>query len=132
MSDRRDAPCFCKMAVIGASAALAMLALHPTAADAGQLEPTVPDITPLGAVSALTYYTVEPDGFRIVTTLQEDGSDAALPVRMVTLLQAGQKITVSVPGALGMPSTELVFVREGNRLLVHHPLMGMATASQAP
>ena len=103
-------------------AALSTVALLPAYAHAEQPAPIAADVAHLGAVSAITYYTEEQDGFRVVTTIQDDSSDTATPVRFVTTLQAGQKAMFSALGAApGAPGWTLELVREGNHLVVHHP-----------
>jgi hypothetical protein len=103
-------------------AVLAAVGLLPaTVASAKELAPGSLDIAHLGSVSAHTYYTAEEEGFRVVTTLQEDGRDAPVPVRVVTVLQAGQRAVVSVPAGLGEKAGALELVREGDQLMVHHP-----------
>ena len=42
----------------------------------------------LGDVSGVAYYTVEPDGFRVVTTLAQ--GEAGTPIRFVSVLAPGQ------------------------------------------
>lgn len=109
------------MSLISRIAALAAISLLPATASAGQLAAGSLDVVHLGAMSALTYYTAEEDGFRVVTTLQEDGRDAPVPVRFVTVLQPGQSAAVSVPARLGEKAWALELVREGDLLVVHHP-----------
>ena len=65
-------------------------------------------ITPLGAgASALTYWVDEPEGFRVVTTVDtvhpgEVGrEDRHAVVRLSTILRPGQTQTISVPGPDG-------------------------------
>jgi hypothetical protein len=109
-------------------AALGAIALLPAQASAEQLAqahsklaPVCLDVVHLGSVSAMTYYTEEEDGFRLVTTIQEDGRDTPVPVRFVTILQPGQRAIVSVPAELGVKASALEFVRDGDRLVAHHP-----------
>jgi hypothetical protein len=113
-------------------AVLGAIALLPAHAGAEQLSPVVADVAHLGAVSAITYYTVEQDGFRVVTTIQEDGRDTPVPVRFVTTLQAGQRSVVSVPAELGIQAWALELVREGNHLIIHHPTKQLAAAPAWP
>ena len=49
----------------------------------------------LGEVAGVAYYTVERDGFRVVTTLAQ--GEAGIPVRVVTVLAPGQSLTLSTP-----------------------------------
>jgi hypothetical protein len=65
-------------------------------------------VTPLGArASALTYWVDEPEGFRVVTTVDtvhpgEAGrQDGHAVVRLSTVLRPGQTQTISVPGPDG-------------------------------
>ena len=102
-------------------AALGAIILLPAAAGA---EPAAVSLgtVHVGAMSAMTYYTTEPDGFRVVTTVQEDGRDAPIPVRFVTTLQDGQKAVVSVPAELGAKAWALELVRDGNHVVVNPPM----------
>lgn len=49
----------------------------------------------LGDVSGVAYYTVEPDGYRVVTTLAQ--GEAGTPVRFVSVLAPGQRALLSTP-----------------------------------
>ena len=67
-------------------------------------------VTPLGAgASALTYWVDEPEGFRVVTTVDtvqpgEAGQeDRHAVVRLSTILRLDQTQTISVPGPDGSP-----------------------------
>ncbi len=53
----------------------------------------------LGEVSGAAYYTVEQDGFRVVTTLAQ--GEACMPVRMVAILAPGQSVVLSTPHGAG-------------------------------
>src|ERR1700749_2034229 len=67
----------------------------------------------LGDVSGVAYYTVEPDGFRVVTTLAQ--GEAGAPIRFVTVLAPGQRVVVSTP----YQALALEISRKGDELLVH-------------
>ena len=111
-----------RIVVLGAIALLPAKASADQLAEAdGKLAPVCLDIVHLGAVSAMTYYTEEEDGFHVVTTIQADGRDAPVPVRFVTILQPDQKAIVSVPAELGGKASALELVRDGGRLVAHHP-----------
>ena len=95
-----------------------------------QLAPIAADVAHLGVMSAITHYTEEQDGFRVVTTIQDDTRDTATPVRVVTTLQDGQKAIVSVPDcAPGAPSWALELVRDGDHLVVYHEAVPAASGS---
>jgi hypothetical protein len=66
----------------------------------------------LGDVSGVAYYTVEPDGFRVVTTLAQ--GEAGTPIRFVSVLAPGQRVVLSTPHQAGAVEIS----RKGDRLLV--------------
>jgi hypothetical protein len=82
------------------------------AARANGLRPIEGQSINLGDVSGVAYYTVEPDGFRVVTTLAQ--GEAGTPIRFVTVLAPGQRVVVSTP--YQVPSLEIS--RKGDELLV--------------
>jgi hypothetical protein len=111
-----------RIALLGAIALLPARASAEQLAEAhGKLAPVCLDIVQLGAVSAMTYDTEEEDGFHVVTTIQEDGRDAPVPVRFVTIRQPGERAIVSVPAEPGVKASTLELVRDGDRLVAHHP-----------
>ncbi|MDB5574879.1 MAG: hypothetical protein JWR80_55 [Bradyrhizobium sp.] len=82
------------------------------AAQANGLRPIEGRSIQLGDVSGVAYYTVEPDGFRVVTTLAQ--GEAGTPIRIVSVLAPGQRVVLSTsyqPGALEIS-------RNGNSLLI--------------
>ena len=66
----------------------------------------------LGDVSGVAYYTVEPDGFRVVTTLAQ--GEAGTPIRFVSVLAPGQRVVLSTPHQAGA----LEIARSGDSLVV--------------
>jgi hypothetical protein len=67
----------------------------------------------LGEVSGVAYYTVERDGFHVVTTLTQ--GTAGTPIRVVSVLAPGQRVAFSTPqqGALEISRNgDSVFVRK--------------------
>lgn len=66
-----------------------------------------------GGVSGVAYYTVERDGFHVVTTLAE--GEAGTPIRVVSILSPGQRVVLSTPA----PVSGIEISREGDRVLVH-------------
>jgi hypothetical protein len=97
---------------------------------AADLQPVSARLVKLDSVSALTYYTVEKDGFRVVTTLQpsdaaENAADAT-PVRFVVTLAPGQKTVVSVPRAAGTGAVEVEIARVGDTIRVSEPTVQTA------
>jgi hypothetical protein len=70
----------------------------------------------LGALAGVAYYTVEPDGYRLVATLVARGTDT--PFRFVATLAPGQRVTLSAGRDTGEPATEVHFTRRGERLVV--------------
>jgi hypothetical protein len=82
------------------------------AAHAKGLRPIEGQSINLGDVSGVAYYTVEPDGFRVVTTLAQ--GEAGTPIRFVAVLAPGQRVVVSTPSQA--PALEIS--RKGDELLV--------------
>ncbi|MFK4507759.1 hypothetical protein LPJ38_23755 [Bradyrhizobium daqingense] len=83
------------------------------AAHAGGLKPIEGRSIRLGDISGVAYYTVEPAGFRVVTTLAQ--GEAGVPVRFVSVLAPGQRVVLSTP----MEATALEISRTGDNLLIH-------------
>jgi hypothetical protein len=75
------------------AAALALASLQ--AAHADGLRPIDAKSIDLGEVSGIAYYTVERDGFHVVTTLAQ--GMAGTPIRVVSVLAPGQSVTFSTP-----------------------------------
>ena len=94
--------------VLAAAVTLASLG----AAHAAGLRPIEGLSVNLGDVSGVAYYTVEPDGFRVVTTLAQGA--AGTPIRFVSLLARGQRVVLSTP----QQSSALKISRNGDSLLV--------------
>jgi len=69
------------------------------AAQANNLKPIEGRSINLGDVSGVVYYTVEPDGFRVVTTLAE--AEKGTPIRFVSVLAPGQRVLLSTPHQAG-------------------------------
>jgi hypothetical protein len=88
------------------------------AAHANGLRPIEGRSIDLGDVSGVAYYTVEPDGFRVVTTLAQ--GERGTPIRLVSVLAPGQRVVVSTPhqaGALEISRNgDSLFVRKANAL----------------
>ena len=94
--------------LLAASLTLASLG---TAAQANGLKPIEGRSVSLGDVSGVVYYTIEPDGFRVVTTLAEaEGT----PIRFVSVLAPGQRVLLSTPQQAGA----LEISRSGNDVTV--------------
>jgi len=79
------------------AAALTLTSLG--AAQANSLKPIEGRSINLGDVSGVVYYTIEPDGFRVVTTLAE--ADKGTPIRFVSVLAPGQRVLLSTPHQAG-------------------------------
>jgi hypothetical protein len=88
------------------------------AAHANGLRPIEGRSIDLGDVSGVVYYTAEPDGFRVVTTLAQ--GKAGTPIRFVSVLAPGQRVVLSTPyqaGALEISRNDNeLFVRKANAL----------------
>ena len=90
-------------------AALALASLQ--AAHADGLRPFDAKSIDLGEVSGVAYYTVERDGFHVVTTLAR-GVEGT-PIRVVSVLAPGQSVAFSTPQA-----GALEISRNGDSVLV--------------
>jgi hypothetical protein len=82
------------------------------AAHANGLQPIEGRSIDLGDVAGIAYYTVEPDGFRVVTTLAQ--GEAGTPIRFVSVLAPGQRVVLSTPHQAGAVEIS----RKGDSLLV--------------
>jgi hypothetical protein len=90
----------------------AALALAPVAADADGLRPIDAKMIHLGEVSGVAYYTVEHDGFHVVTTLAQ--GITGTPIRIVSVLAPGQSVAFST----SHQAEVLVIGRNGDSVLV--------------
>jgi hypothetical protein len=70
----------------------------------------------LGEVAGVAYYTVERDGFRVVTTLAQ--GETGTPVRVVAVLAAGQSVVLSTPRGAGVAPVAVEISRQADTLLV--------------
>ena len=95
--------------------ALGLGLLAPLSGHAGELKPVQGQSFDLGSMRGVAYYTVEPDGYRVVATF---AGENVSPVRVSAILRAGQSATLSVPGGLGESGTSLRIDRAGDRVTV--------------
>ena len=96
--------------------AAASVLTFPGAAHAAELRPLEGRSLDFGSVSGVAYYTVEENGFRVVTTLAQ--GETGMPVRFVTVLASGQSVTLATPGDEGHTPAALEFSREQDQVLV--------------
>src|SRR6202020_2924627 len=82
------------------------------AVHAESLRPIQAKSIDLGDVSGVAYYTVERDGFHVVTTLAQ--GQAGTPIRVVSVLAPGQSVAFSTPPQAGA----LEISRNGDGVLV--------------
>ncbi|WP_245315615.1 hypothetical protein [Bradyrhizobium neotropicale] len=92
------------------AAALTLASLG--AAHAEGLRPIQAKSIDLGEVSGITYYTVEREGFRVVTTLAQ--GETGTPIRVVSVLAPGQSVVLSTPRQAG----SLEIIRQADSVLV--------------
>lgn len=92
------------------AAAFALASLE--AAHADGLRPIHGQSINLGEVSGVAYYTVERDGFHVVTTLAQ--GVAGTPIRIVSVLAPGQSVALSTPHQTGA----IEISRNGDSVLV--------------
>ena len=98
------------------AAAMTLVGLGGAHADAAR--PVQAKSIDLGEVGGVAYYTVEPDGFRVVTTLTQ--GETGVPLRVVAVLAPGQSLVLSTPreeGAVEISrQADTVLVRKTPRL----------------
>ena len=104
------------IATVAATAVSGMLHADP-------LQPIQAQKVDLGTLAGVAYYTVEPDGLRLVVTLLAGERDAS--VRFVATLAPGQAVRLSVAGNPGEPANEVQFVRHGEQLSVSGGAAGL-------
>ena len=97
-------------------AAVAAMAVSGTL-HADPLQPIQAQKIDLGALAGVAYYTAEPEGHRLVVTLQARESDT--PFRFIATLAPGQAVTLSVARNVGEPAAEVRFIRHGEQLSVN-------------
>lgn len=96
------------------AATLTLAALGSAHADS--LQPMHAQTIDLGDVSGVAYYTVERDGFHVVTTLVQ--GETGTPVRVVNILAPGQSVVLSTPREAGVAPIEVEIRRQADTLLV--------------
>jgi hypothetical protein len=82
------------------------------AAHAAGLRPIEAKSIDLGEISGVAYYTVERDGFHVVTTLAQ--GETGTPIRVVSILAPGQRVVLSTPSK----AAGLEISRQGDSVLV--------------
>jgi hypothetical protein len=96
------------------AAAFALASLG--AAHADGVRPIEAKSIDLGEISGIAYYTVERDGFHVVTTLAQ--GEAGTPIRIVSVLAPGQSVVLStarLAGAIEISRRgDSLFVRKTN------------------
>ena len=102
--------------IIAAASALTLVG----AAHANELRPIEGRSIDLGDLSGIAYYTVEHDGFRVVTTLAQ--GEAGTPVRFEAVLAPGQSVVLSTPREPGVAPVQVEISRQGDEVLVFDAL----------
>ncbi|MGD9670450.1 MAG: hypothetical protein AB7U75_15640 [Hyphomicrobiaceae bacterium] len=97
-------------------AALAAAAGLATTAQAAEVAAYRGQSIDLGAVTGVAYYTVEQGGYRVVATLADTDSKAA--VRFEAVLAPGQSVVLSSPAARGRSPARIEISRVGARVEV--------------
>src|ERR1700731_4394016 len=92
------------------AAAFALAAIGPARTEG--LKPLQGQVIDLGDLSGVAYYTVERDGFRVVTTLAQ--GEAGTPIRVVSVLAHGQHVVLSTASR----TSGLEISRQGDRVVV--------------
>ena len=92
------------------AAVFALASMEPARADG--LRPIDAMSIDVGEVSGVAYYTVERDGFHVVTTLAQGMTGT--PIRVVSVLAPGQRLAFSTPHQVGA----LEISRNGSSVIV--------------
>jgi hypothetical protein len=98
------------------ASAVTVSALFDKAADAAELKPIVAQSLEIGGMKGIAYYTIENDGYRVVATLADN--EGGQPVRVVGTLAPGQKLSISVPRAMGTLPVAAEIARAGDKVFV--------------
>jgi hypothetical protein len=85
-------------------------------AQADGIKPIQAQSIDLGGVLGSAYYTVEQNGFRVVSTLSQ--GETGTPVRMVAVLTPGQRVLLSTASGVGSEPVEVEISREADTLVV--------------
>jgi hypothetical protein len=97
-------------------AAVGVLTFAASVAHAAELKPFEAKSLRLGDYTGVAYYTVEKDGYRVITSLA--AGESGTPIRMVATLVQGQTAMISVPRGVGDNSLEVEIARIGDRVVV--------------
>jgi hypothetical protein len=97
-------------------AAIGVLTFAASVAHAAELKPFEAKSLRLGDYTGVAYYTVEKDGYRVITSLA--AGESGTPIRMVATLVQGQTAMISVPRGVGENSLEVEIARIGDRVVV--------------
>ena len=97
-------------------AAVGALTFAASVAHAAELKPFEAKSLRLGDYTGVAYYTVERDGYRVITTLAV--GETGTPIRMIATLMQGQRAIVSVPRGVGENSLEVEIARIGNQVVL--------------
>jgi hypothetical protein len=97
-------------------AAVGVLTFAASVAHAAELKPFEAKSLRLGDYTGVAYYTVEEDGYRVITSLA--AGESGTPIRMVATLVQGQTAMISVPRGVGDNSLEVEIARIGDRVVV--------------
>jgi hypothetical protein len=81
-----------------------------------ELKPIQAATIALDGVTGVAYYTIEPDGYRVVATVAA-GYDGE-PIRFEAVLTDGQKILMTVPGPENTKPSELEIARSVDQLTI--------------
>ena len=98
--------------LLAASLVLSLLGV----AEADGLKPVQAQSIDLGSVVGSAYYTVEQNGFRVVSTLSQ--GETGSPVRLIAVLTPGQRVLLSTASEAGNEPVEVEISREADTLVV--------------
>lgn len=101
-------------------AALGLVSGFAASASAADLAAYRGQAIDLGPLNGVAYYTIEKDGYRVVATVADAGSNA---VRFEAVLAPGQTMVLSSPAPRGVTPSRLEISRRDDRVVVQRTLL---------
>lgn len=95
------------------AAASGIVVLGAVAASGEELHAYVAKAVTLDALSGTLYFTSQNGEYAVVATFDKEPR----PVRLIAMLQPGQRIELSSPRALGEPASVVEIRRDGDRVV---------------
>jgi hypothetical protein len=85
-------------------------------AQSGPLKHATAITAVVGNLSIISFYTKEPDGLHVISTVRIGDADYAPVFRVMSVLLPNQEVEISVPQSLGSKPLELRLLCEGETI----------------